>query len=222
MLNKINYDKLRIVSQILFLAVFIILSVIGFFQGWMLIFVGAVLASLLFSRLYCGWICPISTCLRAQIWISKRLGIKRFNVPGFMQGQWLRWIWLILFIGANVAVKRLGLPVNNMLLNATALGLVVSLLFAEELWHKCICPFGTVLSISSQPARLRMNIDEDKCIGCGLCQKACINNTITGDDDEKRKINNKECLLCFKCREVCPVCAVQYGSVSQRDPRMAQ
>ncbi len=210
MFKKVNKDKLRIISQILFLAVFIILFRNRVLQRWIIIFAGGVIISLLFSRFYCGWICPIGTLMRFQSWLYRKMGIKRLKVPAFMKSKWLRWLWLILFVTSMVAVKRFGLKIN-MLLYITLLGVIITFLFEEELWHKYICPYGTILNISSRPARLKMIIDKDKCTGCGLCQKECINNTILELADGKRGISNKECLLCFKCQEVCPVDAVEYG-----------
>jgi ferredoxin-type protein NapH len=209
MFNKINKDKLRIITEILFLLIFVILFRNKELQKWIIVFAGGAVASLFFGRFYCGWICPIGTLMRFQSWIYKKLGIERFKTPNFMKNKWLRWLWLILFVGFMIMAKKFGLKVN-MLLYVVFIGVLISFFFKEELWHKYICPYGTILSVTTKPTKKKLEINKNKCIACGLCEKECINNTITELSDGKRKINHQECLLCFKCQEVCPVDAIKY------------
>jgi NADH-quinone oxidoreductase subunit I len=60
----------------------------------------------------------------------------------------------------------------------------------------------------------------NRCIGCGLCEKICIANCIRIDtkiDDNSRKevleysINLGRCIFCGYCAEVCPELAVVHG-----------
>src|SRR5690554_94556 len=52
------------VTQLVFLLFFIYLIFIGKIQLWMLLFLVGLVTSALFSRYYCGWICPINTGMR--------------------------------------------------------------------------------------------------------------------------------------------------------------
>ena len=117
-------------------------------------------------------------------------------------------IFLILFVLSMILTKRFGIKIN-MLLYVTLFAVLISFFFEEEFWHKQICPYGTVLSVSTKTARRELKIDKDKCTGCGLCEEACINNTISEPANGKRKINSDECLLCYKCQEVCPTDAIE-------------
>lgn len=61
---------------------------------------------------------------------------------------------------------------------------------------------------------------EERCIGCGLCEKICISKCIRMDtriDENSRKevleytINMGRCIFCGYCAEVCPELAITHG-----------
>lgn len=61
---------------------------------------------------------------------------------------------------------------------------------------------------------------EERCIGCGLCEKICIAKCIRMDtkiDENSRKevleytINMGRCIFCGYCAEVCPELAITHG-----------
>lgn len=61
---------------------------------------------------------------------------------------------------------------------------------------------------------------EERCIGCGLCEKICPAHcirmeTFKGEDDRKKigeyTINFGRCIFCGLCAEVCPELAITHG-----------
>ena len=54
----------------------------------------------------------------------------------------------------------------------------------------------------------RIEIDEDKCKACGLCQRNCPVNAIEGEGREKRHINQDKCIKCTTCIRSCPFHAI--------------
>ena len=57
-------------------------------------------------------------------------------------------------------------------------------------------------------AMAKIKIDPDKCKGCGLCQKHCPVNAISGEAREKRIIDQDKCIKCGTCLTSCPFHAI--------------
>ncbi len=142
----------RRVIQLAFLGLFIVLLVTGKIQLWMGVFVLGVLASLFWSRLYCGWICPINTAMEGLTFVKKKSQLKSFKIPRWLSKPWLRLVILLLFFLVFVFVMLTGkkLPILPLLF---AGGVILTLFFPAELWHRFLCPYGAILSLSSMKAR---------------------------------------------------------------------
>ena len=57
-----------------------------------------------------------------------------------------------------------------------------------------------------------MLVSREKCVGCGLCIRDCLRNTIFMRDG-KAEIDVSGCIKCGHCIAVCPQDAVTLGSV---------
>ncbi len=54
-------------------------------------------------------------------------------------------------------------------------------------------------------------IDENKCVGCGICIRECPVDAISMKEG-KAKINMEKCIRCGKCHDICPQEAVRHDS----------
>lgn len=57
-------------------------------------------------------------------------------------------------------------------------------------------------------AMSKITIHEEKCKGCGLCQKHCPVNAIEGEERNPRVINQDKCIKCGTCLTSCPFKAI--------------
>ena len=210
--KRVSRDLLRIITEVLSLAVIVILFMNGKLQIWFGIFAVGVVVSLFAGRFFCGWVCPMGTLFRPIGWIYKKLGIKRFKTPGFFKNSWVRGLFLFLFVVAMVLTKVLHIRVN-VLLYLIAFSVILTLFFSEDFWHQHLCPFGTILSISSGFSKKGIHIDKNICISCGKCQKVCPSQSIITLESKKRVNIAKECILCYKCQDVCPAKTCNYEKI---------
>jgi len=54
-------------------------------------------------------------------------------------------------------------------------------------------------------------VNEEMCVGCGLCMKGCPVQAISMVDS-RACINDEECIRCGRCHDVCPQEAVRHDS----------
>lgn len=196
--------KYRKWIQILTLILFSFLMITGKVQLWMVIFLVSLFLSTFLGRFYCGYICPINTVMEVIDDDASKKKRKRIKTPGWMKNNFVRGVLLVLFLGTMIFVFKTGkkLPVLPILLT---LGVVLTIFFEPSLWHRYLCPFGTLLSIFSSKNKKGYRIGDEGCIRCGICVKVCPSDAIAWDDKEKDPIIiKKECIVCGKCSNDCP------------------
>jgi ferredoxin-type protein NapH len=207
-INLIN--RLQLAIQILFLALFLTLIATGQVQVWVGIFLLGVIASFFLGRLYCGWICPINTVLKGISWSKKFLGIKKQITPQFLTKPWVRFTVLFLFIAAFAFSMITGRPIPALPILFAA-GIMLTIFFPEELWHRYLCPYGTILSYPARKAKLNMVIDQEKCNSCGVCKKVCPADAVHASE-KVYSIRGNNCLVCLNCSTHCKAEAINYCS----------
>lgn len=69
-----------------------------------------------------------------------------------------------------------------------------------------ICPAGVCKEL------MTYQVDEEKCIACGLCAKACAVGAISGAPKQPYRIDPQKCVKCASCVAKCPKKAILRGA----------
>lgn len=197
------------ITQIIFFILFSVLIITGKMQLWMGLFALSMILALFFGRFYCGWLCPINTLMKAVTGIKRKLKLGELKIPQLFKRPLFRYGFLALFLLVFVLVMKTGrkLPVLPALL---ILGAGLTLFFPEELWHRYLCPYGTILHLTGARASRSLSVDTDQCSGCGLCRRICSGGAVRQTAEEKFDIEPGLCLLCLDCIDKCPQRAIHY------------
>lgn len=199
---------LQRIIQILFLALFVFLIISGKVQLWMGLFLLGIVSSFVLGRIYCGWICSINTVMIGVTWIKKKLHIKSMKIPTFLTKAWVRYValgvFVIVFIFTMFTGKKLPiLPILFMI------GMLLTFLFPEELWHRYLCPYGTIFYLSSKTSKYHIAIDSHKCNNCGVCMRVCPAKAVEKYEDH-HEIHKSDCIVCMECSRKCKQEAISY------------
>jgi len=204
---KNKMQKIRKGIQFLFLLIFFSLLILENNKLWMGIVFLFLVGSFFFGRFYCGWICPINTIISPIDRIKRKLGFKNKEINDFFKNDILRYSFFILFIIGFVFKillmkqgKDFPLPLLIM-----GIGLFATILFDARTWHRYLCPWGMLFSLTGRFSRMQVN-KEVGCINCKKCRNICPGLAI----DEKLNFDKKNCLLCLECLDSCPVNAIKY------------
>lgn len=202
--------KIRPIIQILSFVIFIALMILGKAQFWMALIFLSIFLSTFFGRFYCGWICPINTLLRPVRFISKKLGLQKSEVPDIFKREKIRWFAFTLFLvglGYTIYTITQGrkFPLPAIII---PIGILTTLFINEKTWHRYLCPWGVLFSMTGKFAKL--GISPNGCVSCKACEKTCPGDAIVVDKKNGAFIDSTHCLVCLECQKSCPVNALQY------------
>jgi len=184
------------------------------------LFSGLIVLTLVFGRFYCSIICPfgilqelLSLIVKPKNNCSKSFPVKYFIaalVFGALIGGsalFIRYIDPYTIFGSAVTLSIFGL--------IAALAVLAIVFFKNRFFCSNICPVGAVLGLISKISFLKVDIDKEKCLSCGLCSKNCP----TGSINHKEKIvNNETCIKCLKCLDICKKDAIKYKKSTKNIP----
>lgn len=79
---------------------------------------------------------------------------------------------------------------------------------------KYICPLGAVYSLFNPISLFKYRLDEDACVHCGACARACKMNVNPVENE-----NSAECIRCGQCEKACPTGAITKGLCLKQKPK---
>jgi MauM/NapG family ferredoxin protein len=105
----------------------------------------------------------------------------------------------------NLAVNAVFLPGFG--IGLLFLGAVLLNLWKERFWCRYLCPAGALLGLAARGNILKLRIDEDACIKCGLCSQHC---PTQAEPYPNPKWRSSECVYCATCAAICPTAAIGF------------
>jgi len=207
---KIIQNSIRII----FLLLFIFLTLNGNPMIWFIFFAISLIVAIFFGRIYCGYICPMNTCMVFVNGSMKNHRNDKRQVPYWLLKKQAPYIFLLLTIISVLVLKQIfhvNLPIMLIWIFISIFSVTI---FKPYVFHNHICPFGVLQKLFSKSPIFSKAIDTQKCINCLKCQKVCNSNAINFNNS-KLEINSSLCHQCQDCTLTCPLDAINYRKKSR-------
>jgi len=201
--------NLRNGIRIFFFFLIFILWFTGRIGMWGPLLLLGLLATPIWGRIYCGWVCPIATSIDIlKPFLPKPPLAKRKDL--LLDKKVRTIIFLISFL-LLITFNKIGFVIPFFIF-LIPVGIIFTLLFGEACWHRN-CFFGTVYSWFAGISRKGYTFNDQNCSRCGLCKRICPNECIIENTEQELQIEKKHCLVCGKCREACQTDNIEYRTL---------
>ena len=191
---------------------------------WYSLVVIAIGLTIIAGRFYCGWLCPFGAIIEVLfrlVPVESKVTGKANSLLRLVKYVNLLVLLIIVFLFANqiLAISLVGIiepfaTLFNLDGGLTAwLWLILMLIFSSfisRFYCRYFCPLGAFFAVLSAVSsflkirKLRINLPQDSCKGCGVAQETCQMDAVSYNHELKRPtIDENECIMCNACD--CPV-----------------
>lgn len=201
----------------------------GIITGSFVAFAAMLIGSIFFGRIFCGYICPAGSLQDCAALITDKkpkLGWRN-NLKYII---WIVWIAAVIFsflihkgaFSLDVFYQtEYGISVTNVYSYVIYYGIVL-LFFMPALisgkraschyfcWMAPFMVIGSRIGRLLHVKRLRLKWDKDKCMSCGICDKACPMSIDVSRRVKQSEMYDDECILCGECVDKCPKKVISY------------
>jgi polyferredoxin len=201
----------------------------GIATGSLIVFALLFFLSLIVSRLWCGWLCPMGA------WQEICSPVIKHTVPEGWR-NYVKYcvtaVWLVLlaylfvsaggilsvnpFYNTENGLSITSLPVLAVVIVIFILIFSVAYLTGKRGFCHVLCPVAGLMvagrkirNLIGWPA-LHLDADKNLCIDCKRCSKACPMGLEVNGMVRKDRMENPDCILCGSCVDACPKGALCY------------
>ncbi len=194
------------------------------------VFAGQFISSLIFGRLFCGWICPAAGLNEACQHVNNRIINRRWP-------HLVRWIIFAIWFGVLILVTLISKKVPSLNLwymtesivsvsepirfamyyTVIAAFLLLNLVLGRRASCHTICWMAPFMIGGDRIGRLlhlpqyKIRTSPEACISCGRCSKNCPMSIPVQSYVAKGIISDPDCMLCGECIDICPCHVLEYG-----------
>ncbi len=214
----------------------------GVIPGAMIWGLVLILMTLVFGRVFCGWICPLGTLQQLSAWLlAPRSRRESLRVNRYRRWYATKYIILVVLLvlalagslqtglldPLSVLARGIGAAVwpalpggrpmpGGWLAAGFLFGILLASRWIPRLFCRAFCPLGALLGFFARFSLLRIHRDATSCTNCQLCTVAC-----QGADEPLGEHRISECMVCLNCTVSCPEQAIGYNFLPPAPPRPA-
>jgi ferredoxin-type protein NapH len=202
----------------------------GVASGSMILFILLFVLSLVVSRLWCGWLCPMGAWqeICSPVMKNKVQPGWRNSVKYVVTALWLGLIaYLLIGAGGIRTVNPFYSTDNGLSITSLSVLIVVIVIFlilftvayltGRRGFCHVLCPVAGLMvagrkirNLVRWPA-LHLDADKTRCIDCNKCSKECPMGLDVHEMVRQGEMENPDCILCGSCVDTCPNGAVCYS-----------
>ena len=199
-------------------------------NGSFIVFCLMLILSMFLGRVWCGYLCPAGGLQECAMRVKDdpaKQG-KRDKIKYVIWTLWIVTVIVTFICGKNdVTINPFymtdhGISVSSIYNYVIYYGVVILLVFPALIHGRraaChyICWMAPFMVIGSSIGRLlhlpqlHIEVEKDKCVGCGMCNKACLMGLdVRQMVTDSSVLKCTECIQCGACVDGCPKNALSY------------
>ncbi len=208
----------------------------GIINGSFILFALLFFLSIPFGRLFCAYLCPAGGLQECAFEVNGKQPKQgwRNRIKYILWGVWLSVVIFCYFYGGGIAAIDFFFETENGISVSTVQSYIIyygivclifipSILFGKRAFCHYFCWMAPFMALGTKLRKfLRLPgvhiqaTEENKCVSCGKCKKACPMGIDVAAEMKNGVIHHPECIQCGACVDNCPRNALAYGMLERR------